>query len=603
MVSGRLMGREQTMVANDFKELLDAARNGTLRRRDVLRRALGLGLSAPAITALLAACGDDDDDDGEAEEPGSDDSDEPTATSADGGDAEEADEDDDDEEDEDEDEEGAGAGDGEPVRGGTLRVALIGEPPTLDIHQTTATIVSLVTWHIYEPLFTWDESFQILPMLAESHEVSEDGLTNTVVLRQGVAFHNGKEMTSADVIASIERWGEISGLGQNLLEATDSITAADDYTIEFAMNRPFGAFLTVLARQNQGCAIFPQESIDAVGTDPLEEFIGTGPYMFVERQADRYIRVARYEDYSPQTGEPNGYGGAHGQYADEIEFVPVPDEAARIAGLQAGDYDYLESISPDQSSTLEGDPNVVVEQTGATGWETFVLNTSEGIMTNVTLRQAILAAIDPEPILFAGQGEGFYRIDPGVMVQETAWHSTVGEDMYAQADPDRARELAEEAGYDGTPIRFMTTQEYRDMFNQSVVAQQQLEAAGFTVDQIVHDWATLVENRSDETYWDIFTTGITFRPDPVMLPFMQGCGWPGWWCSDRKNELTEQLQGESEFEARKAVWDELQALFYEEVPHVKLGDALGIAAYSARMKGGLSMFQLAPVFWNNWLEE
>lgn len=594
------------MAKHTYEELLHAAQAGLISRRQMLQRTLGLGLSAPAIAALLAACGGDDDDDEESDDGDEDSSGgeaDPTATpeaATDGEDDEPTEAMDEDADDEDDATAGVA---GEPTRGGALRVALIGEPPTLDIHQTTATIVSLVTWHIYEPLFTWDETFQILPMLAESHEVSADGLTNTVVLRQGVLFHNGEELTADDVIASIERWGEISGLGQNLLEATDSITAVDDYTIEFAMNRPFGAFLTVLARQNQGCAIFPKEAIDAVGVDPLEEFIGTGPYMFVERQADRFIRLARYDDYSPQTGEPNGYGGAFGQYLDEIEFVPVPDEAARIAGLQAGDYDYLESISPDQSSTLEGDANVVIQPTGATGWETFVLNTSQGIMTDVRLRQAILAAIDPEPILVGGQGEGFYRIDPGVMVQETAWHSTVGEELYAQADPERARELAEEAGYDGTPIRFMTTQEYRDMFNQAVVAQQQLEAAGFTVEQIVHDWATLVENRSDETYWDIFTTGITFRPDPVMLPFMQGCGWPGWWCSDKKNELTEQLQGESDFEARKAVWDDIQALFYEEVPHVKLGDALGVAAFSARMQGGLSMFQLAPVFWNNWIEE
>ena len=589
---------DPAMTNHLFEDLLADVTNGTLRRRDVLRRALGVGLGAPAIAALLAACGDDDDDDDDDTSGAGGDN--PTSTTGDdaGGDATPSEDDTGDDDDDDSD--GGNAG---PVPGGTLRVALIGEPPTLDIHQTTATIVSLVTWHIYEPLFTWDKNFQILPMLAESHEVSEDGLRNTVVLRQGVDFHDGKELTSEDVIASVERWGEISGLGGNLLEATDSITAVDDYTIEFTMNRPFGAFLTVLARQNQGCAIFPKEAIDAVGTDPLEEFIGTGPYRFVERQADRFIRLERYEDYSPQSGDPDGYGGAHGQYIEKIEFIPVPDEAARIAGLQAGDYDYLESISPDQSATLENDDNVVIQPTGATGWETFVMNTSQGIMTNVTLRRAILAAIDPEPILIGGQGDGFYRLDPGVMVQETAWHSTVGADFYNQADPERAKELADEAGYNGEPIRFMSTQEYRDMFNQAVVAQQQLEAAGFTIEPIVHDWATLVENRSDETYWDIFTTGIGFRPDPVMLPFMQGCGWPGWWCSEKKNELTEQLQGESDFEARKAIWDDLQALFYEEVPHIKLGDALSIAAYSARFKGGLEMFQLSPSFFNNWIEE
>jgi peptide/nickel transport system substrate-binding protein len=411
-------------------------------------------------------------------------------------------------------------------------------------------------------------------------------------------------MTSADVIASIERWGAISGLGAGLLEVTDEMVAVDEHTVEFQMNSQYGAFLTVLARQNQGCAIYPKSIVDQFGTEQLEEFIGTGPYMFVERQADRFIRMTRYADYAPQQGEPDGYGGGFKQYIEQIDFIPVPDEAARIAGLQAGDYDYLESISPDQSVTLEGDPNVVIEQQAAGGWETLVCNTSAGLMTDVTIRQAALAAIDCEPAMLAGQGEGYFRLDPGVMLAETAFTSEVAGDLYNQADPDKAAQLLQEAGYDGSvPLRLMTTQEYRDMYNMAVVLQQQLEAAGFTVEPIVVDWATLVETRNDDQAWDMFTTGITFRPDPVMLPFMQGCDWPGWWCSDQKVELTTQLQSESTFEARYAVWEQLQELFYDEVPLVKIGDSLGVTATSARLKGVPEMTQLSPVFWNSWLED
>jgi peptide/nickel transport system substrate-binding protein len=190
------------------------------------------------------------------------------------------------------------------------------------------------------------------------------------------------------------------------------------------------------------------------------------------------------------------------------------------------------------------------------------------------------------------------------MLAETAFTSEVAGDLYNQADPDKAAQLLQEAGYDGSvPLRLMTTQEYRDMYNMAVVLQQQLEAAGFTVEPIVVDWATLVETRNDDQAWDMFTTGITFRPDPVMLPFMQGCDWPGWWCSDQKVELTTQLQSESTFEARYAVWEQLQELFYDEVPLVKIGDSLGVTATSARLKGVPEMTQLSPVFWNSWLED
>src|SRR5690606_8379173 len=126
------------------------------------------------------------------------------------------------------------------------------------------------------------------------------------------------------------------------------IVEVDDYTIEFRMNSPYGIFVSALALANGGCAIYPASVIEAANGGEATEFIGTGPYRFVERQADAYIRLERFEDYAALPGDPNGYGGHKYAYVDRMEFVPVPDEAARIAGLQAGDYHYLENISPDQ---------------------------------------------------------------------------------------------------------------------------------------------------------------------------------------------------------------------------------------------------------------
>jgi len=488
-------------------------------------------------------------------------------------------------------------------RGGILNVALIGEPPTLDIHQTTTTIVGLVTWNIYEPLFTFDKDFKTIPMLADSHEVNEDGLVNTVRLRQGVPFHNGEEMRAVDVIASLKRWGALSGIGESLLAATEEIVEVDDYTIEFRMNQPYGAFLPAVSQNYQGLAIYPKSVIDAVGDGQLEEFIGTGPYRFVERQADRFIRLERFEEYAALPGEPNGYGGHKYQYVDQIVFTPVPDEAARVAGLRAGDYQYLESISPDQSLALEGDPNVAVEILAPNGWETFVLNWRSPLMGNLKIRQAVQAALSHEPILEASQGVGFYRLDPAVMLQETAWHTLAGQELYNRNDPELARQLLEEAGYDGTPIRFMTTQEYRDQYNAAVVGRQQLEEAGFVIDLQVYDWATLTDRRNDPEAWDIFTTGISFKPDPTMVSMMQLCDWPGWWCSDPSMALLEKLRTESDFEARYDIWEQLQQLFYEEIPHIKLGDSQPVSARSSQVQGLVRQTQIGVILWNVWLEK
>lgn len=491
-----------------------------------------------------------------------------------------------------------------PVEGGTLVVALAGEPPTLDIHQTTAGIVSLITWVMYEPLFTYDEGFQIIPMLAESHEVSEDGLINTLKLRQGVLFHNGEEMTAADVIASIERWGGMSGHGGALLEAVESVNQVDEYTIEYHMTEPFGTFVATLAENYQGCAIYPKSVIDAAGAEPMTTgFIGTGPYKLVEWIPDQVIRFERFDEYSALEGEPVGHGGAKQQFLDEIHFVPVPDEAARVAGIQAGDYHYLSTIGTDQFSVLDGAEGLVVEKLPPSDIDVIVLNWRSPLTENVLIRQAFQAAISSEPILQAAHGEGFYRIDPGVMLAETAWHSTVGEESYNIGDPERAKQLLEEAGYDGTPLRFMSTQEYPYLYNIGLVAVQQLEQAGFTVEFETYDWATLVERRGNPDLWDAFPTSYPFSSDPTQLSLLQLCSWPGWWCSDATSAEFDLLRGETDFESRFAHWEAIQSNFYSEIPMIKVGDFGSIAVMSDKIGGWVPMVQLAVPVWNWWLKE
>jgi peptide/nickel transport system substrate-binding protein len=491
-----------------------------------------------------------------------------------------------------------------PVEGGTLRVALAGEPPTLDIHQTTAGIVSLINWVMCEPLFTYDDGFQIIPMLAESHEVSDDGTVHTLRLRQGVLFHNGEEMKAPDVIASIERWGSLSGHGGALLDATESVEQIDDYTIEYRMSRPYGTFVAALAENYQGCAIYPKSLIDETGDEPLlTTFIGTGPYRFAEWLPDQFIRFERFDDYSALPGEPIGHGGHKYRYLDEILFIPAPDEASRVAGLQAGDYHYLSTVSNDQFETLSNDPALVVERLPPSDIDVIVLNWRSPLMENLQIREAFQAAISSEPILQAAHGEGFYRLDPGVMLQETAWSSTVGEERYNQADPERARQLLEEAGYDGTPLRFMSTQEYQYLYNIGLVAVQQLEQAGFTVEFETYDWATVVERRGNPDLWDAFPTSYPFSSDPTQLSLLQLCEWPGWWCSEDTSEHFDDLRSNPDFGARYASWEAIQSNFYTEIPMIKVGDFGTIAAMSNQVGGFIPQIQLATPFWNWWLKE
>jgi peptide/nickel transport system substrate-binding protein len=382
--------------------------------------------------------------------------------------------------------------------------------------------------------------------------------------------------------------------------ATQEMRVVDDYTIEFEMTEPFGTFTVVLGRQNNGCAIYPQEVVEQAGTDHITEPVGTGPYQFVEYEADRHILVERFDDYSARDEEPNGYGGGKTAYADTIRFIPVPDEAARVAGLQAGDYDYLEDISPDHFETIEGDPNVVAEVGPPGGNDQIVFNMVEGIMTDINMRRAVQAIVNHEEIMIGAYGADNYRVGPAHSPEETIWYNEAGADLFDMQDPDLAQEYLDAAGYDGQELRLLCTQEYADNYNTAVVLQQQLQDIGVNVELQVFDWATMLETRDDLTAWDMVITGFTFRVDPTQLPFMR-CEWGGHWCSDEKVELVNRLFSEVELDTRLEVWEDLQALIYEEVPMIKTGEGLNLLAYSPRLQN-LTNTMLAPAFWNTWLD-
>src|SRR5215831_2173953 len=146
-----------------------------------------------------------------------------------------------------------------PRKGGVIRVGNLGEPPSLDAHWTTASITETLTNHIYEGLYSLDSNNRPIPMLAESHTVSKDGFTYTFKLRQGVKFHNGKEMTSEDVVASLTRWGKQSNYGKVLAAQGAEWRPVDKYTVELKLKEKSAVVLISLAVPNNFGAIYPKE--------------------------------------------------------------------------------------------------------------------------------------------------------------------------------------------------------------------------------------------------------------------------------------------------------------------------------------------------------
>jgi len=495
-------------------------------------------------------------------------------------------------------------GNDNPKYGGTLRYAMIDEPPTLDQHVVTSDLATTVAQHIFEGLFTFNAQYAPVPQLAESYEVANGGKLVIFHLRKGVLFHNGKEMTSRDVVASLERWGKYGVRGPILFKHVDHFSAPDKYTVEMYLTEPFGPWPALLAFINGGPVIYPAEVVNAAGEKPIEpkDYIGTGPYKFVEWVPGRYILLKRFDKYSSRTEPTSGYSGKRVAYIDEIKFIPVPDVSTRVNGVKSGEYDYAEMMPGDLYEGLKADPSVKVLVNQGAAFGQLYLNEKEGLMANQTLRQAILAALDTKPILRAAFGpEDLWKAQGSIAPEGTVWYTKAGTENYSQNNAEKAKKLAKEAGYNGQLIRFMTTTSYKIMYDQCVVIADQLRKAGFNIDLQVYDWATLVSRRSNPALWDMFFTYHGFVPDPVLYTFMSPT-YPGWWDNPKKTDLTAKFTASSDFQKRYEIWEQLQALLYEQVPFVKTGDFFNYNIASSKL-GGLGTTSLIwPSFWNVWIK-
>ena len=160
-----------------------------------------------------------------------------------------------------------------------LREATIGEPPPLDVMLTTADVASVIGRHIFETLYALDSTYAPRPMLAESDREEDGGKTIVIKLREGVPFHNGKEMTAKDVAASLTRWGNFGARGKLLMAAATSVEATGKYEVTLKLSAPNGAWKNLIADVNGGLAIYPEEIAANAGNRPIEQkdYIGTGP--------------------------------------------------------------------------------------------------------------------------------------------------------------------------------------------------------------------------------------------------------------------------------------------------------------------------------------
>ena len=317
---------------------------------------------------------------------------------------------------------------GEPDPDATLAVGLVLEPTNLDIRHTSgAALEQILIDNIYEGLVTRTEDNKIEPRLASDYEVSDDGLTYTFTLNDGITFHNGAALTSADVVASYEAVRTDATLQGNSDFATvASITAPDPATVSIVLTEPNQNFLFSLTG--------PAGLVFQIGdtTDMKTAENGTGPFTLTRWNKGSSITLARNEAY---WGEAAGVA--------EVEFQYIPDFTAGVNNALDGGVQVLTAVDPNLASQLEDSGNFTLTTGRTTDKATLAFNNAKAPLDDIRVREALRLAIDHEALVDAvGAGSTLYgpipELDPGY------------EDLsdVVTYDPERAKELLAEAGHE-----------------------------------------------------------------------------------------------------------------------------------------------------------
>jgi peptide/nickel transport system substrate-binding protein len=494
---------------------------------------------------------------------------------------------------------GAGIGSAQAQGKSALNLAMVAEPPTLDIQSTPADLVCIIMQHVYEPLYTFDAKAALVPMLAESlPKISADGKLYSITLRSGVKLHNGRDLNADDVVASLKRWMEVSPRGKSVAAQVADLTAKGPLAVDISMKNAYAPLLSQLAMASGMAGIMAKESL----AQPLREYVGTGPYKFKERRPDQYVLLTRFENYSARKEAASGYGGKREALVEELRFVPVPNANTRVEGALAGQFHYADLLPIEALPRLEkAKDRVVPLMTQSFGFPYLVLNTREGSMSNVAVRKAFKTAIGEGEMLAAGFGDTrFFIAEGNHFPKGTPFYSAAGTEQYNERNAPKARAQAEQAGYKGEPVRILTSRQYDFHYNMALIMAEQLKRAGFKAELNVVEWATLLQRRADPKLWDIYITHSGLFPEPMLSPPQLGDGAPGWWTSPAKQAALAALNQEPNPAKRGPLWAKVQQVVYDEVPYVHVGK---FASLSARAPS-LQNYNPAtyPFFWNTSLK-
>jgi peptide/nickel transport system substrate-binding protein len=488
----------------------------------------------------------------------------------------------------------------EPRKGGSIVYANVSGAGTLDPHVAANVVELEIIHNAYEALVEMGETYDAKPMLASKIEVSPDSKKFTFTLRRGVHFQNGKEMTSADAIASFERYKRVSP-NAGALADVESMETPDPYTFVITLKNPNGVFLDVLKTPTYPFSIIPAEEKDK----PARELstVGTGPYQVAEWVKEDHLTLRRFDGYSPNTSAPgpDGLAGRRTAYLDTIRYNFVPEANARVAALQAGDAGFIFVGSPEPAKRLQGRADLKVMAVTPFCQQEFVLHTLNPPTTNLLIRQAIQAVVDADEIITAS-GQTAER-NPSLMFKtSTYWPGESAVPGYDVKSTEKAKALLQRAGYKGEKIVLETNSNYSYMHDGILVLSEEMKAAGFNVEVKIVDWTTNATDMGKGTGgWNVSTTG--FCSGPLLGPQQWRpllIGFPHVENDEVLSQAYKAFFNTSDLAGRKKIWLDIENRVLGQAYMIKVMDFADIRAYNTKYEN-LKPYYFTR-FWDVWLK-
>jgi peptide/nickel transport system substrate-binding protein len=424
-----------------------------------------------------------------------------------------------------------------------------------------------IAMNIFETLMTRDENNNAITDLAESYTESPDRLTYAFKLRQGVKFHNGKPMTSADVLASFDRYNKV-GLERGMFKNVAGWDAPDASTFVIRMKQPQPTFIEQISSFSVPIVIIPAEFKD----DPAMQLhvVGTGPWQLVDFTPGSQVKLKRYT----------------------VVFRIVTEAGARVAGLKTGELQGVEDLPTKSLDDLKKDKNITIVPLPNWWIQIALPSISAPPTDNLLVRKAIQAALDMDEIMDAAT-DGNYKLNVGFQYPNQPSYTDAGKETYNIKDPAKAKEYLKQAGYKGEPIVLLTNKDYTSMYNAALVVAEQLKAVGMKVDLKVVDWPTSVNIMTkNEPGWNLFFTGYGTQPALGALATMQFFTPPNanYKPGDGKDDQElikawDEMNNSPDPKDRQAAFVRMQKLILEKVYALPFGALTKVQGVRANVQG------------------